>query len=146
MAVNSFKNNINIYFSLFASVCLGIVLIKTWTANESAIQGIVKNISCTEHYKKQDRFNFSVAIEGIGKFSNSLDIECDRFLKIQVGDEVTIKRDGHKFTQINHNRINLFNENAIARSISGAKVIFILLFIFATVDAGYRIYIRSKSK
>jgi len=146
LAINSFKNNINIVFSLFVSICLGVVLIKTSTSQDSVIQGIVKNISCTEHYKKQNRFNFSIEIEDRGKFSNSLDIECDRFLKIQVGDEVTINRDGHKFSQINHNRINLFNENEIERSISGAKLIFILLFIFATVDAGYRIYLRSKSR
>ncbi|MBU2919018.1 hypothetical protein KO505_13765 [Psychrosphaera sp. F3M07] len=146
MAINSFKNNINIVFSLFVSICLGVVLIINSTAQDSVIQGIVKNISCTEHYKKQDRFNYSIEIEDKGAFSNSSDLKCERFLNIQIGDEVKVKRDGHKFTQITHDSINLFNENAIERSINGAKLIFILLFILATGDVGYRIYLRSKSR
>ncbi|GHB58840.1 hypothetical protein GCM10008107_04890 [Psychrosphaera saromensis] len=146
MAINGFKNNINIAFSLFVSICLGVVLFKTWTAQDSVIQGIVKNISCTEHYKKQDRFNYAIEIEDKGTFSNSSNLKCERFLNIQIGDEVTINRDGHKFTQITHDNINHFNENAIERSINGAKFIFILLFILATCDAGYRIFLRSKSR
>ncbi len=143
--ISILKNNLNIFISLIVMLFTGAFIVKSGISEYGIVKGYIEEVNCQVDKKRDGIYLYHIKLVSDVSFRNRLDVACNVVSELKKGDYIEIESNGHIFIQVKHNGIDLFNKKLLDIKRSGVNLVFVLLFILASCDFSYRIYLLNKN-
>lgn len=140
------KNCLNITFSLIVMLFTGAIIIKSYLSDHEITKGYIEEVHCQADKKRVGIYSYQIRLDNDVSYRNRLDVTCEAFSQLKIGDYIEIESSGNIFVQVKHDGVELFNKNLLNVKREGVNIVFVLLFLLASCDFSYRMYHLKKNR